>query len=194
MITGTTGGMLVSGNKEWVERARKWSQQSRDLDPQGINNYIHSELGFNYRMSNVIAGIVLGQFEVLAARVERRRNIFARYFKELASIPGIVAQPEPPDYLHTRWLSCFQIDERKFGMSASELIRLLDSANVESRPVWRPMHLQPYYQSFESVGGEVSESLHNGGICLPSSSSLSEEEQSHVIGCIHEAAGLRYRL
>ena len=247
MITATCGGMLVSPNSDWVEKARHWSTQARDEDPEGVRNYVHSELGYNYRLSNVLAGIALGQLEVLDLRVQQRRAVFDRYCAAFADLPGIEPQPEaefgdgrseigdggegqragggvgceewgvrgegqgakgkeqraeskelqtvagngalplalsslpPGGSLHTRWLSCFLIDERKFGMSSSDLIRFLDAANVESRPVWRPMHTQPLYRGYECIGGEVAEDLNRRGICLPSSSSLSEEEQQFVI-------------
>lgn len=186
MITGTTGGMLVTSQAGWAERARKWSQQALDPDPDGVKNYVHSELGYNYRMSNVIAGIVRGQFEVLEDRVRARRAVFDRYVSGLAGVPGWVAQPELADEgcRHSRWLSCFTVDEDAYGMSAYDLIRFLETKNVESRPVWRPMHLQPLYEGFEMVGGEVAERLNRTGICLPSSSSLTQEDQQYVIDLI----------
>ena len=190
IITGTTGGMLISKHAKWLEKARKWSQQSRDIDPEGINNYVHSELGYNYRMSNVVAGIVLGQLEVLYERVQQRRSVFARYQRNLADIPGLTPQPQPDGHFHTRWLSTFLVDESEFGMSAPELIRYLDRANVEARPVWRPMHRQPLYEKFERVGGGVAEDLNRRGICLPSSSSLSVSDQEFVIARISEAHGM----
>ena len=189
MITGTTGGMLVAPDAAKVELARKWSQQARDADPLGVNNYVHSELGYNYRMSNVIAGIVRGQLEILETRVEQRRAVFARYQAGLADVPGLTPQAETAGCRHTRWLSCFLVDEQKFGMTAAELIRYLDAANVEARPVWRPMHTQPLYQQFEHVGGAVAEDLNRCGICLPSSSSLAEADQEFVIARIRAAHG-----
>lgn len=194
MITGTTGGLLVSPRQDWVDSARKWSTQARDADPLGVNNYVHTELGYNYRMSNVVAGIVRGQLEVLEERVLARRAVFDRYRRALADVPGFEPQPEAmfghPGSRHTRWLSCFLVDEAKFGMSAVDLIRRLDAANVESRPVWRPMHTQPIYRDYECVGGAVSEDLNRRGICLPSSSSLSEDDQRFVIDAIRRLAGV----
>jgi pyridoxal phosphate-dependent aminotransferase EpsN len=187
MITGTTGGMLIATDATLVERARKWSQQSRDADPLRVNNYVHSELGFNYRMSNVVAGIVRGQLEILETRVEQRRAVFKRYQAGLAGLPGLTPQAEPAGCRHSRWLSCFLVDEKKFGMSAMNLIRHLDAANVESRPVWRPLHTQPLYEKFERVGGAVAEDLNRRGICLPSSSSLSATAQEFVMERIQEA-------
>jgi dTDP-4-amino-4,6-dideoxygalactose transaminase len=143
-------------------------------------------------MSNVVAGIVRGQLEVLEERVLARRAVFARYRDALADVPGLEPQPEAtfghPDSRHTRWLSCFLVDETRFGMSAVDLIRHLDAANVESRPVWKPMHTQPIYRGFECVGGAVAEDLNRRGICLPSSSSLREEDQRFVIDAIRRAA------
>ncbi|MCB1127299.1 MAG: DegT/DnrJ/EryC1/StrS family aminotransferase [Verrucomicrobiae bacterium] len=197
IITGTSGGMLTSPNEEWVNRVRHWSTQARDPDPDGTNNYIHAELGYNYRLSNVLAGIVRGQLEVLEERVQQRRAVFDRYCRAFAGLPGIEPQPEadfgcPEDLVtgrtrHTRWLSCFLIDEAAFGLSAANLIRALGAANIEARPVWKPMHTQPLYRGFECLGGEVAEDLNRRGICLPSSSSLSEEDQNRVIETVRSA-------
>lgn len=206
MITGTTGGMLVTADPSLAGRIRHWSTQSRDPDPEGVNNYIHTEFGYNYRMSNVVAGIVRGQLEVLPTRVRQRRAVFDRYRDALGEVPGIVPQPDVPRAtvgpesegmpvdatFHSRWLSCFLIDESRFGMSAHELIRYLDRANIESRPVWRPMHVQPLFATAERVGGDVAEDLNRRGICLPSSSSLSEAEQQFIIEVIcaaHRSSG-----
>jgi pyridoxal phosphate-dependent aminotransferase EpsN len=201
MITGTTGGMLVTQDPALAARIRHWSTQARDTDPSGINNYIHTEPGYNYRMSNVIAGIVRGQLEVMPQRVCQRRTIFERYRQALADIPGIEPQPDLPSAtdgpesgripegatFHSRWLSCFVVDESRFGMSAPDLIRYLEQANVESRPVWRPMHVQPLFASAERIGGQVAEDLNRRGICLPSSSSLSDADHQFVVDVIRSA-------
>jgi pyridoxal phosphate-dependent aminotransferase EpsN len=187
IITGTSGGMLVSPNHDSVEKARFWSTQARDSDPLGVNNYVHSQVGYNYRMSNVLAGIVLGQLRVLPSRVEQRRAIALRYRDALSNVPGVELMPQARYGLHTNWLSCFLIDRAAFGMSSTELIRFLDAANVEARPVWKPMHTQPLYQRFERVGGAVAEDLSTRGLCLPSSSSLSSEDQQFVIDRLTEA-------
>jgi pyridoxal phosphate-dependent aminotransferase EpsN len=185
IITATGGGMLVSHNAAWVNKARFWSQQARD---PGLA-YEHSEIGYNYRMSNVLAGIGRGQLEVLGQRVQERRAIAFRYKEALADISGISLMPQASYGLHTNWLSCFLIDEREFGASRDELIEALDDADVESRPVWKPMHLQPLYKGCECYGGGVSEHLFAHGICLPSSSSLNEEDQLRVTNAIRRAAG-----
>ncbi|HEY2861019.1 MAG TPA: aminotransferase class I/II-fold pyridoxal phosphate-dependent enzyme [Terracidiphilus sp.] len=186
IVTTTGGGALVSRNPAWVEKARFWSQQARD---PGVA-YEHSELGYNYRMSNVLAGIGRGQLEVLDQRVEQRRAIAFRYRDALADVPGIALMPQSPHGLHTNWLSCFLIDEREFGCSRDELIAALDREQIETRPVWKPMHLQPLYRGCECHGGAVAEALFHRGICLPSSSSLSSDDQLRVIDAIRRAAGL----
>lgn len=189
IITGTCGGMLVSARKDWVDKARHWSTQARDADPHGVSNYVHTEAGYNYRMSNVLAGIVLGQLEVLDLRVQQRRAVAFRYRDAFADLPGLELMPQAPYGLHTNWLSCFLVDETRFGMSSADLIRYLEAANVEARPVWKPMHTQPLYRGFECIGGEVAEDLNRRGICLPSSSSLSLEDQQFVIDRVRDAAG-----
>ena len=184
MITATAGGMLVSKNQQFIDKARKWSTQARDVDPDGINNYVHSEIGYNYRMSNVLAGIARGQLEVLSERVEQRRAVFARYREAFSALEGIHPQPEAFWGKHSRWLSCFLIDEELFGASQADIIRHLETENIESRPVWKPLHTQPLFKGYECVGGEVAEDLNKRGICLPSSSSLSEEDQQRVIDSV----------
>jgi len=185
IITTTGGGMLVSGNRDWVAKARFWSTQARD---PGIA-YEHSELGYNYRMSNVLAGIGRGQLEVLDRRVEQRRAIAFRYRQAFADVPGISLMPQASYGIHTNWLSCFLIEEKEFGCSRDALIRSLDHAGVESRPVWKPMHLQPLYAGRQCYGGKVAADLFRRGICLPSSSSLSIEDQNYVIDEIRIAVG-----
>jgi pyridoxal phosphate-dependent aminotransferase EpsN len=185
IVTTTGGGMLVSRNQAWVDKARFWSQQARDPALW----YEHSELGYNYRMSNVLAGIGRGQLEVLDLRVRQRRDIAFRYRDAFADLPGISLMPQAPYGLHTNWLSCLLIEEDQFGCSRDQLIRLLDSANVESRPVWKPMHLQPLFAGCQYYGGQVAEDLFRRGICLPSSTSLSLEDQLYVANQVRAAAG-----
>jgi pyridoxal phosphate-dependent aminotransferase EpsN len=185
IITTTGGGMLVSRHPEWVDKVRFWSTQARD---PGIA-YEHSEMGYNYRLSNVLAGIGRGQLEVLDLRTQQHRAIAFRYRDAFAGLPGVALMPQAPYGLHTNWLSCFLIEEGKFGCSRDELIGLLDAANVESRPVWKPMHLQALYAGSKRYGGEVAEDLFRRGICLPSSSSLSLENQLYVINQVRGAVG-----
>jgi pyridoxal phosphate-dependent aminotransferase EpsN len=186
IITTTGGGMLVAQKREWVEKARFWSTQARD---PGIA-YTHSEIGYNYRMSNVLAGIGRGQFELLDLRVQQRRRNAFRYRDAFADLSGISLMPQAPYGLHTNWLSCFLIDEDQFGCSRDQLIRALDEAKVESRPVWKPMHLQPMYAGCERYGGDVAEDFFRRGICLPSSSSLTAGDQLRVVNAVRKAAGL----
>ena len=184
IITTSGGGMLVSQNPAWMEKARFWSQQARD---PGLA-YEHSELGYNYRMSNVLAGIGRGQLEVLDLRIQQRRAIAFRYRDAFAHLPGISFMPQAPYGLHTNWLSCFLIEEARFGCSRDSLIRSLDAAGIESRPVWKPMHLQRLYAKSARYGGVVAEGLFLHGICLPSSSSLTPEDQLEVIRAVRFAA------
>jgi pyridoxal phosphate-dependent aminotransferase EpsN len=184
IITTTGGGMLVAQNREWVEKARFWATQARDPAIW----YEHSEMGYNYRLSNVLAGIGLGQLEVLDLRIQQRRAIAQRYIRAFADLDGIEPMPEASYGLHTRWLSCFLLDEERFGCTRDELVAALDAAGVESRPVWKPMHLQPLYARNPCYGGQVAEDLFRRGICLPSSSSLTLEDQLYVINCVRRAA------
>jgi pyridoxal phosphate-dependent aminotransferase EpsN len=185
IITSTGGGMLVSSHPGWVDKARFWSTQARD---PGIA-YEHSEMGYNYRLSNVLAGIGRGQLAVLDLRVRQRRAIAFRYRDAFAGLRGISLMPQAPYGLHTNWLSCFLIDEEEFGSSRDQLIARLDAANIESRPVWKPMHLQALYARSKCYGGEVAEDLFRRGICLPSSSCLSLEDQLYVINQVRNAVG-----
>ncbi len=185
IITTTGGGMLASDNSAWIDKARFWSTQARD---PGVA-YQHSELGYNYRMSNVLAGIGRGQLEVLDLRVQQRRAIAFRYRDAFADLDGISLMPQAPYGIHTNWLSCFLIDQARFGCTRDDLIRALDAAGVESRPVWKPMHLQPLYATSERYGGEVAEDIFSRGLCLPSSSSLALVDQLYVINHIRRWIG-----
>jgi pyridoxal phosphate-dependent aminotransferase EpsN len=183
IITTTGGGMLVAHDEAWVRKARFWSTQARD---PGIA-YEHTEMGYNYRMSNVIAGIGRGQLEVLDDRVARRREIAFRYRDAFADLPGLELMPQAEYGLPTNWLSCFLVDPAEFGATRDDLIAALDRANVEARPVWKPMHLQPLYRGAERYGGEVAADLFARGICLPSSSNMTRDEQDWVIAAVRAA-------
>jgi len=185
IITTTGGGMLSSARRDWVEKARFWSQQARDPAVE----YHHTDLGYNYRLSNVLAGIGRGQLEVLDARVEARRAVAFRYRDAFADLPGLTLMPQAPYGLHTNWLSCFLVDETRLATSRDAIIQALARLNIEARPVWKPMHLQPLYARNECVGGEVAADLYRRGLCLPSSSSLSAEEQATVVAAIRACAG-----
>ena len=184
VITTTGGGMFCAKDPKVTAKVRFWSQQARD---PGVA-YEHTEMGYNYRLSNVLAGIGRGQLLVLDERVRRRREIAFAYRDALADVPGISLMPQAAYGLHTNWLSVFTVDEAKFGCSRDGLIRALDAAGVESRPAWKPMHLQPLYASSPCFGGAVAEEVFARGICLPSSSSLTAEEQGRVVAAIRAAA------
>ncbi|MGQ0715199.1 MAG: DegT/DnrJ/EryC1/StrS family aminotransferase [Gemmatimonadaceae bacterium] len=182
MITTTGGGAVVARDRDMLARMKKWANQSREPAVE----YLHAEYGFNYRMSNVLAGIGRGQLRVLDDRVARRRAIFDRYREAFADIPGLTPQPEAPWALHSRWLSVFSIDAEQ-GVTPEDIVRELDRDNIEARPVWRPMHMQPVFRGTETIGGDVAQRLFETGICLPSSSSLSEEDQRRVIESVRQA-------
>jgi len=184
IITTTGGGMLVAQKREWVDKARFWATQARD---PGIA-YEHTEVGYNYRLSNVLAGIGRGQLEVLDERVRRRREVAFAYRDAFADLGGLELMPQAPYGLHTNWLSVFLVDEARLGASRDALIAALARAEIESRPVWKPMHLQPLYRGAECFGGEVAEDLFRRGICLPSSSSLTPEQQSRVVAIVRATA------
>jgi dTDP-4-amino-4,6-dideoxygalactose transaminase len=177
IITTTGGGMVVAKNADAIARMRKWSQQSREPAVE----YLHAELGYNYRMSNVLAGIGRGQLEVLDVRVAARRRIAERYREALSDVPGFELQPEAPWGTSTRWLTVAYLDAAAHGMRPIDLIRALESENIEARPLWRPMHTQPLFVGATAIGGMVAEDLYERGICLPSSSSLAEGDQDRVI-------------
>lgn len=183
IITTTSGGMLVSDNREWIDRARYWSQQAREPRVE----YHHVDVGYNYRMSNVLAGIGRGQLEVLDERVAQRRAVAFRYRDAFADIDGLELMPQADFGLHTNWLSCFLVDEAKLGASRDALIASLNSEDIESRPVWKPMHMQPLFAQSECFGGDVSADLYTRGICLPSSSSMTVEDQQRVIDVLRAA-------
>lgn len=180
MITTTGGGMLVAAERAWVEKARFWSTQARD---PGIG-YHHSELGYNYRLSNVLAGIGRGQLRVLADRVAARRALAFRYKEAFTEFDGFDLMPQADWGLHTNWLSCFLVDEKRLGVGRDEIIEGLASRDIEARPVWKALHLQPLFAGAECHGGAVAEDLWRRGICLPSSSSLSRADQQRVIDAV----------
>ncbi len=180
IITTTGGGMLVAESRAMAEKVRFWSTQARD---PGLS-YEHSELGYNYRMSNVLAGIGRGQLAVLDERVRQRRAIASRYEQAFADLPGLERMPQAPWGRHTNWLSVFLVDRERLGVSRDALIEALAREDIESRPVWKPMHLQRLYADAPMVGGAVAEDLFARGLCLPSGSSLTEADQRRVIDVI----------
>ncbi|OQB73115.1 MAG: putative pyridoxal phosphate-dependent aminotransferase EpsN [Deltaproteobacteria bacterium ADurb.Bin135] len=174
--------MLASDDREIINKARFWSQQAREPFP----HYEHRELGYNYRMSNILAAIGRGQLHVLEDRVQKKREIFEYYQENLGNMPGIEFMPEAPYGRCTRWLTVTLITPETFGVDR-EVVRLaLEAENIESRPVWKPMHMQPVFKGCRVVGGSVAEDLFERGLCLPSGTQLSREEQDRVIETIRK--------
>jgi pyridoxal phosphate-dependent aminotransferase EpsN len=182
IITTAGGGALLARDPAHAEKARFWSMQARAPGPA----YQHAELGYNYRMSNVLAAIGNAQLEVLDARVASRRRIAARYRAALADVAALRFMPEHPDGVPTSWLSCVLL-EPGARIGRDDLIGVLDAADIEARPLWRPMHRQPLYRAAEVVGGTVAEDLALRGLCLPSSSSLTDADQDRVIEVLRRA-------
>lgn len=184
IITTSGGGMLVSDDLEALSRARFLATQARDLAP----HYQHSAMGYNYRMSNILAGIGRGQLEVLDDRVQARRSVFLKYQQELGTLPGIYFMPELQDTMSNRWLTAITVDERESGVTVNQILEIMCMENIEARPVWKPLHLQPlfsgikYYPHHETYS--VSDQLFESGICLPSGSNISNDELERVVDCI----------
>ncbi|ALC86482.1 pyridoxal phosphate-dependent aminotransferase [Bacillus sp. FJAT-22090] len=187
IITTSGGGMLVSNDIGALERARYLSTQARDK----AKHYQHSVVGYNYRLSNVLAGIGRGQLEVLDKRVAQKREIFKRYVNALSSINGVLFMPELEDTFSNRWLSVILLDPTKILMTPYELIDVLNEENVEARPVWKPLHLQPVFKGCKffshSEAEAVSEVLFKQGICLPSDTKMAVEQQTRVIDVLIKA-------
>jgi dTDP-4-amino-4,6-dideoxygalactose transaminase len=210
IITTSGGGMLASPDADFIERARFLSQQARDPAP----HYQHSTIGYNYRMSNIVAAIGLGQLETLADRVARRQQIFEWYRQRLEGMPGIAFMPEAPYGRANRWLTVVLIDPRDFGADRETVRLALEAENIESRPVWKPMHLQPVFQVMaegaamdiqrpvftdhshwftagihspvpaRAVGGEVAADLFARGLCLPSGTAMSQADLDRIVSVI----------
>ncbi len=184
IITTSGGGALLSNNQELIEKARFLATQARDNAP----HYQHSNIGYNYRMSNVLAGIGRGQLKVLDRRVEQRRNNYRFYFNNLSTIEGISFQPELDSSFSNRWLTTITIDPDKTKGVTREDIRLaLEKENIEARPLWKPMHLQPVFKDAPFYGNGVSENLFKNGLCLPSGSNLTQDDLDRVLEVILNA-------
>jgi pyridoxal phosphate-dependent aminotransferase EpsN len=182
IITTSGGGMLVTEDAALAAQALKLATQARERAP----HYEHSEVGYNYRMSNVLAAIGRGQLRVLEERVAARRRNFEYYVRALSDIPGITFMPEASWGRHTRWLTTVTIDPLLFGADRRMVRLALEAADIEARPVWKPMHLQPVFRGFRCVGGAVSEHLFERGLCLPSGSNLTEGELERVVSVIRD--------
>ena len=180
IITTSGGGMLVSEDEELIAKARFLATQARDRAP----HYQHSEIGYNYRLSNVLAGIGRGQLRVLSDRVAARRRNFEIYQQALGNVPGIEFMPEAAFGHATRWLTCLTIDPVTFGADREQVRMALAQQHIEARPVWKPLHLQPVFADCECIGGAIAQDLFEHGLCLPSGSNLTTEELDRVIHAI----------
>jgi dTDP-4-amino-4,6-dideoxygalactose transaminase len=177
IITTSGGGMLVSDNEERIAKARFWATQSRDQ----ARHYQHSELGFNYRMSNVVAGIGRGQLKVLDQRVEKKKYIFDFYRRELFGLEGVKFMPSnewnDPNY----WLSSMTLGGK---VRPLDIMVALENGNIESRPIWKPLHLQPFFGKYDFIGSGVSEKLFENGVCLPSDTKMTDRDLERVVNII----------
>lgn len=187
IITTSGGGMLVSHDAELIERARFLATQARDPAP----HYQHSAIGFNYRLSNLLAAIGRGQLRALPQRIEIRKGHFNFYQKMLGDLPGVefmpIADYGQPNY----WLTCLTLDPAQFGATREDVRLALEAENVESRPVWKPLHLQPVFAECRARGGEISQKLFENGLCLPSGSALTPCELERVVGTVRSIAERR---
>lgn len=183
IITTSGGGALVSQNEAWIQKARFLSTQARDPAP----HYQHTEIGYNYRLSNICAGIGRGQLQVLNERVAQRRANFDFYKKQLGDIPGVSFPDELPETFSNRWLTTVLIDPAKSGGVTRETVRLaFDKLNIESRPLWKPMHQQPVFKNSPAYTNGVSDRLFDLGLCLPSGSNMNEETRAFVANKFRE--------
>lgn len=187
IITTSGGGMLVSDRKKLIDQARFLATQARDPAP----HYQHSWIGYNYRLSNLLAAIGRGQLRVLEERIAARRANNAYYQEQLGRLPGISFMPEASYGRSNRWLTCIVIDPEEFGVDREKVRLHLESLDIEARPVWKPMHLQPVFKDCRVVGGSVAESLFKQGLCLPSGSSLTPTERDRVVDAIRSLASRR---
>jgi pyridoxal phosphate-dependent aminotransferase EpsN len=183
IITTSGGGVLLSDDEESIGRARFLSAQARDRAPW----YQHSEIGYNFRMSNVLAGIGLAQLKLLPQRIAARKTVFEKYREAFSGAPGISFMPEPEWSASNHWLTAITIDPLKAGVANMRLMEALESENIESRPIWKPMHLQPVFEGmkyYPHEGRDVGRELFENGLCLPSGSNLTEDDQAFVIKTI----------
>jgi len=179
IITTSGGGMLVSDNEERIGKVRFWATQARDV----ARYYQHSELGFNYRMSNIVAGIGRGQLKVLDLRLEKKKKIYELYRRELGGLADVGLMPEndwnEPNY----WLSCITL---KGKVRPIDVIEALEAENIESRHIWKPMHMQPYFAGYDIIGGDVSGKIFEDGVCLPSDTKMTDEDLEKIVMVVKE--------
>jgi len=173
IITTSGGGMLVSNNEERIQKVRFWSTQSRDK----ARHYQHSELGYNYRMSNIVAGIGRGQLKVLDKRIEKKRYIFDYYKKELGNLDGLEFMPINDWNKPNCWLTCILLNGK---VKPLDIILKLEEENIETRPIWKPMHMQPFYENYDFIGSNVSKNIFEKGVCLPSDTKMTDDDLMRV--------------
>jgi len=185
ILTTSGGGALVTSDLALAQKARFLATQAKDDAPY----YQHSEVGYNYRLSNILAGIGRGQMELLDDRVKRRREIFAWYAEHLAGLPGLRVAPasELPGSRSNRWLTTILLDPAETALTPEALRQHLETRNIESRPLWKPMHLQPLFKEAPMYGGEVCDDLFARGLCLPSGSAMTDADLHRVAGALREA-------
>ena len=174
--------MLVSKDSELIEAASFLASQAKDP----AAHYQHSTAGYNYTMSSVLAAVGRAQLKVLPDRIESRRNNFVRYREQLGHLPGIGFMPEAAYGRSTRWLTCITVDPQQAGTTREEIRRALDLAGIESRPIWKPLHLQPVFEHCPGRGGRISEGIFERGLCLPSGSNLTPQDIDRVCQAISE--------
>jgi dTDP-4-amino-4,6-dideoxygalactose transaminase len=183
IITTGGGGVLLGNDAQMIQKARFLATQARDPAP----HYQHTHIGYNYRMSNVLAGIGRGQMQVLDQRVAQRRAIHQWYKEQLGGVPGIFFQPEPEGWFSNRWLTTILVNPAESGGITRDDIRLaLEAENIESRPLWKPMHLQPVYSDCPAFVNGVSEALFNDGLCLPSGTNMTENDLQRITGIVRK--------
>lgn len=187
IITTSGGGALVAHDKELVNKARFLSTQARDEAP----HYQHSHVGYNYRMSNICAGIGRGQMEVLDTRIAQRRRIYNWYTEEMGAIPGVSFVTEPEGYFSNRWLTTILVDPKQSNITRETLRLAFESKNIESRPLWKPMHMQPVFEGCPFYGDGTSERLFEQGLCLPSGSNLGDTELTRIKAVIQDCTYFR---
>jgi len=180
IITTSGGGMLVSHDERLIAHARKLATQAREPFPY----YEHAEIGYNYRLSNLLAAVGRAQLHTLEQRVQKRRWIFEQYRLHLQHLPGVEFMPEAPWGQCTRWLSVILLDPNEFGATPETVRLALEAENIESRPIWKPLHLQPVFAGCETVGGAVAEDLFRRGLCLPSGTGMTEADIERVVEVI----------
>jgi len=185
IITASGGGMLVCDREDLAVRARFLATQARDPAPY----YQHTQIGYNYRMSNLLAAVARGQLQVLEDRVRCRRANYESYRDTLDGMPGIAFMPEHPRSRSTRWLTCITVDPASFGATRDDIRVAMEAENIEARPTWKPMHMQPVFLDCRIRGGAVAEQIFDEGLCLPSGSSLADEDRLRVVDVVRAVGG-----